>query len=154
MYKFNVQLKLGEKGEMFLDKFFSEEYLIKPVSMGEQRKGIDRIFEHKRTGRVLKVEYKTDELASGTGNAFIETISVDSTNKPGWAYSSKADYLLYYVTGDELIYIITLNNLRKNLEKWEKKYRKAKAKNDGYYTHGILVPLREFEIHAEQVLSV
>jgi hypothetical protein len=58
------------------------------------------------------------------------------------------------VTGDELIYIITLNNLRKNLEKWEKKYRKAKAKNDGYYTHGILVPLREFEIHAEQVLSV
>lgn len=154
MYNFDVQLAHGESGERFLDKFFSDKFEIHPATRHQQRQGIDRIFKNKKTGKILKVEYKTDYLAHRTGNAFIETVSVDSKGKKGWIYTSQADYLIYYVVIDLLIYVITFEALRKLFPNWIKKYPSRKSPNKGYFTHGILVPLTEFEKYSEAVISI
>jgi len=152
MYEFNIQLAHGEDGEHFLDKFFSNKFVIYNVTMQQQRQGIDRIFKSKATGKMLKVEYKTDYIAHKTGNVFIETVSVDSNDKKGWIYTSMADYLIYYVVEYSLIYTIHFNTLRKLLPIWLKKYPVKKSPNKDYFTHGVIVPLTEFEKYSKAII--
>lgn len=137
----------------FLDRWFAAKHEIRPATRQEQRRGIDRIFTHHQTGKRLAVEYKTDYRASETGNAFVETISVDTAGKAGWAYSSQANYLMYYIPGDGLIYVLALETLRQQLPRWLEKYPLRAAQNERYATHGVLVPLHKFEEHAEAVIS-
>lgn len=152
-YGFAAQLAVGEAWEAHLDAFFGGQFPveIRPASMEEQRKGIDRLFVSKRTGAIDTVEYKADRLAGKTGNAFVETVSVDTTGRPGWAVSSQAKYLVYLVTEPETIYFVAMAALRATLPRWRRLYREAAAQNDGYQTVGLLVPLDEFERIAVQV---
>ena len=152
-YNFDRQKARGDAGEAFLDRWFADTYTIQPATREEQRRGIDRIFLHRQTGERLAVEYKTDYKAARTGNAFVETVSVDTADKAGWAYSSEADYLIYYVPGDDLIYVLTLETIRRELPRWVQEYPPRATKNEGYATHGVLVPLDEFEKYAEAVIS-
>lgn len=151
MYAFQEQLAKGEESEDELDQLFGKWYCIQAATMEQQRAGIDRIFTRKDNGHVSKIEYKTDWTAGRTHNAFVETVSVDTNNKPGWAHSSQADYLIYFVPGDCLIYIIAFANLRKRLPYWQK-FPTRTIENKGYKTLGILVPLAEFERIATQVI--
>lgn len=153
-YIFDTQKARGDAGELFLDRWFAVEYRVRPATPEQQRRGIDRIFAHRRTGKRLSVEYKTDYRAAQTGNAFVETVSVDTAGKAGWAHSSKADYLIYYVPGDGLIYVLPLELLRRELPRWVRQYPLRAAQNEGYATHGVLVPLDEFERAAEVVINV
>lgn len=154
IYDFKQQLTRGASGEKWLDDFFAQWYIIVPATMEQQRQGIDRIFVRKENNAVYRVEYKTDWTASKTGNAFVETISVDATNKPGWAYSSQSDYLIYYIPGDMLIYVIQFLELRGQLPKWCVEFRSRRIPNKGYCTVGLLVPLAEFERIAKEVISL
>jgi hypothetical protein len=153
VYAFKTQLSKGERAEAELTKHFEEWFVIREVSRAEQRAGIDRIFQPKDGGPVLKVEMKTDWTASKTGNAFVETISVDTTGKKGWAYTSQADVLLYYLPDDLLIYWMPFATLRFHLPRWCQ-YPTRKITNSGYCTYGLLVPLAEFEKYADQVISI
>lgn len=153
MYGFKEQLTKGQQSEAELDSFFAQWYTIEPVTMEQQRQGIDRVFTRKDNGHVFDIEYKTDWTASKTGNAFVETVSVDTANKPGWAHSSQADYLIYYVPGDDLVYVIAFANLRARLHCWQNLPLRT-IPNRGYNTIGRLVPLREFERIATQVISL
>jgi hypothetical protein len=145
-YDFQQQLAEGQAYERQLDQHFSRfDIDIRPAMMDEQRQGIDRFFTHRPTGIVDTMEYKADSLAGKTGNAFVETISVDTTNKPGWAVASKAKYLVYLVTEPETIYLVSMKQLRQELPRWQATYRTTSAANDGYRTHGVLVPLHELE---------
>jgi hypothetical protein len=139
--------------ESFLDTFFSTWYEIQKVDREQQRQGIDRIFARKDNGAIHRIEYKADTKASQTGNAFVETISVDTANKPGWAHSSQADFLIYYLPVDMLIYVIAFKDLRKCLPAWQS-FKSRKIPNRGYYTVGLLVPLDEFEKIATEVISI
>ena len=154
VYNFDEQKARGSAGEQFLDRWFAGRYDIRPATRSEQQRGIDRIFTNRQTGRHLAVEYKTDYKAARTGNAFVETISVDTAGRAGWAYSSAADYLIYYSPDDGLIYVLALEVLRRELPRWVREYPHRAAPNEGYATHGVLVPLDEFERHAEAVISV
>lgn len=153
-YNFATKLHEGQKHEQFLDELSAQWYEIREASREEQRRGIDRIFTEKATGLIVKVEYKADTTASRTGNAFVETISVDTANKPGWAYTSQADWLLYYLPQDGLIYLFELTTLRRHLPRWVKQFPARAIPNEGYKTHGILVPLDEFERYADKVVNL
>jgi hypothetical protein len=152
-FDFVTQLTIGAKHERRLDEHFRQfDVEILPAMPEQQRQGIDRVFRHRSTGEVTTMEYKADERAAETGNAFIETVSVDTTGKPGWAASSQAEYLVYLVVGPpECIYLIPMVRLRAQLARWERSCRKAQARNEGYSTHGLLVPLRELEAIAVAV---
>src|SRR3990172_11868068 len=157
-YKFATQLDKGQKAEVYLDNFFTVnfDFAVTLATDEQQRQGIDRIFV-KRHGRRAQftVEYKTDWTAARTGNVFIETVSVDSLNKPGWAFASTADLLIYYVPGDNLIYVMFLSKLRRMLPRWQGQYPSAPPiPNKGYNTLGLLVPMHEFEQHSKQVINI
>lgn len=153
-YDFQQQLAVGHDGEAFLDQFFSKDYIITPSTPEEQRMEIDRYFEHRQSGDRFAVEYKTDPKAQHTHNAFIETISVDTKGKAGWVSISAANYLIYYVPGDEVIYVLRFAILRRRLPYWAVRYPVKAVKNNGYQTWGLLVPLHELEKCAVIVYSV
>lgn len=146
VYGFDTQLAQGEQYERVLDAFFAGlGARISPVSRDDQRRGIDRMWFDPVDGRTWTVEYKADSLAGRTGNAFIETISVDTEQRPGWAYSSQAALLVYLVTEPQTIYVISMARLRQQLPRWAAAYPTRQAANNGYNTHGLLVPLDELE---------
>lgn len=145
-YAFKEQLAIGEQYERQLDAFFAQwDIDIRPATAEEQRQGIDRFFTHRPTGKVDTMEYKADDKAGRTGNAFIETVSVDTTGKPGWALASQAMYLVYLVVEPEAIYLVSMRRLRRELPRWRAAYPEVSAQNDGYRTLGLLVPLHELE---------
>jgi hypothetical protein len=150
-YDFNERRRAGAQGEVALDAFFAEWYYITPATLAQQRHGVDRIFTDRASGAQIAVEYKTDWTASRTGNAFVETISVDRDSTPGWVYTSSAAYLMYYLPDDDLVYILTLAALRAQLPRWQRTYPTRAIPNYGYFTHGVLVPLHEFERLAVEV---
>ena len=95
-YQFAAQLQQGESYEAQIDAFFRSKFnvQISAVDRTSQRRGIDRVWFDVNDDRTWTVEYKADSLAGKTGNAFIETISVDTEQRPGWAYSSQAQMLV------------------------------------------------------------
>jgi hypothetical protein len=154
-YDFQTQLRKGEAAERLLDQHFAAWFDIEPASRDEQRRGIDRWFTGKRTGQRIAVEMKTDFHAARTGNAFVETVSVDGA-KQGWAFTSSAAWLLYYCPGfgGEQVYMVRFQSLRERLTQWVSRWPEKTVQNDGYFTRGVLVPLREFERAAFQVVSL
>lgn len=153
VYSFGEQNAHGGLGEDFLDAFFERRgnYVV-PATRWQQKQGIDRIFS--RESKLARVEYKTDFIAHKSGRVFIETISVDSGGKAGWVYTSQADLLVYFIPGAQIIYVIPLETLREQIPHWSEIYPTRPAKNETYSTHGVLVPLAEFERHATQVFPL
>lgn len=152
MHKFVESFERGKYYERLLDKYFSCFGEIEKVSRADQRKGIDRVF--RTWDGIHTVEYKADEQAGKTGNAFIETISVDSNSAEGWAMKSQADYLIYYIPDNGQAYLLTMKSIRERLPHWIATYKKAKGVNMGYSSHGRLVPLREIARMALTAFSI
>lgn len=131
-----------------LDKYFGVAYEIRKATRDQERMGIDRIFVHRVTGTWYYVEYKTDHRTPDTGNVFVETISVDTADKIGWAFTSAAQVLVYFVPAYERAYRIDMMTVKRKLPAWGV-YREGKAWNKGrdgslYLTWGRLVPLNTF----------
>jgi hypothetical protein len=158
MYSSDTQLAMGVQGEEALDQFFGRWYDITPVDMTAQRAGIDRVFVERESKQSFTVEYKTDATAGRTGNAFVETISIDPNpgqhrlaRRLGWAVRSQATALIYYIPDPETIYLISMRRLRRQLPRWREEYPVRRIPNRGYHTVGLLVPLDEFECIARKV---
>lgn len=145
MYEFDEQLDKGHGYETRLDKYFSKWYSVHPIEeQAVQRMGIDRRFTGP-TGAVYSVEYKTDERAGETGNVFIETVSVDTENKLGWAYTSCAQILAYYIPALQTIYLAYMTSVKESVRQWNDIYPIRRIPNRGYHTIGLLVPIPIFE---------
>jgi hypothetical protein len=145
-YNMQRQLARGEEAERLLDAHFADRFAITPATRDQQRRGIDRIFRHRQSSKEYLIEYKTDWTAAQTNNAFIETISVDTMGIPGWAYTSTAEWLIYYVPGKQIIYDVRFSKLRAQIDEWVERFGPEKAiPNDGYFTRGVPVPLDVFK---------
>lgn len=153
-YSMTQQLAKGAGAEARLDRHFADRFQIEPATHNQQRQGIDRRFTHRESGIIYTVEYKTDWTAGRTGNAFVETVSVDRERTPGWAYSSQAEWLVYFVPKRLTIYRIAFTDLRARLPLWLATCKPAPPiPNHGYHTLGILVPLCEFAQVADHIES-
>ena len=153
VYHFDEQNLRGRKGEAFLDAFFRERgHYIQRATRGQQRLGIDRVFL--KDNGLVRVEYKTDLLAHQTGKVFIETVSSDADDKQGWVYTSQADVIVYFIPGLRVIYVVPPGKLRDHIDGWQAAYPTRAAPNEEYSTHGILVPIEEFERQASQVFRL
>jgi hypothetical protein len=150
MYTFEEQLREGVQGEHALDAFFAPDWIITPDTSGEQRRGIDRHYQHRHNGETLTIEYKTDYVAEDTHNAFLETVSVDTPPpKLGWVFTCQAEVLFYYVPGDGLVYVLRPVILRDYVNHLAH-YRKPVP----VHNHGYPVPLRVLERLAFEIVSV
>ena len=152
VHKFDVSLKYGEGMEKMLDDYFGKWFTILKAE-GDlygnlQYLGIDRIFTKKTNGERFSVEYKADRRAHETGNVYIETVSVRKVGKhvkPGWAYTSTAQRLVYFISGPQTVYILDMVDIRDMLPKWEDRCKKVEVDNGDYVGEGLLVPIAEFK---------
>lgn len=140
--QFAKQLGIGEAFEQVLDVHFTAKYQISKATRAEQKAGIDRWFESLDGGKI-SVEYKADLRATNTGNAFVEIVSVDTRNVLGWAYTSQADALIYFLPQPKLCYHICFDSLRQELPDWRVKFPSRSVRNFDYNTIGLLVPIGE-----------
>lgn len=150
-HNFDEKLAWGQYMENLLDDYFSTWFSIADVPMALQRLGVDRIFTKRSTGERFSVEYKADQRAHETGNVYIETVSVEKDEvieKLGWAYTSIAQRLVYFIPGPNRLYILDMVDIRDMLSKWGKTCKVATAVNVGYVGKGLLVPITEIETHA------
>lgn len=154
LHNFESSLKDSFKHDADLDSYFSRWFNIQQVGSDFQRAGIDRIFTCKNTRRRFTVEYKSDSKAAETGNAFVESVSVDIDGKDGWALTCLAQYLAYYIPPQRTIYLIQVVDLKNALIFWREKYPERKSRNEKYNTLGILVPLQEFATCAEKTFVI
>lgn len=144
-FDFQQQLKRGEAGEKTLDAYFGQRYQIRRATMAEQRRGIDRFFINPANGRTWSLDYKTDTRAAQTGNVFIETKTHPDRDHSGWAYTSEAGWLFYYLPDIWTVYAVNQPYLRaKVLPIWAARYPLRSAKNKTYTTYGLIVPVAEF----------
>jgi len=157
---FRRDLARGQEIERLLDAYLEPTYEIRPATVREQRQGIDRFLTHRETGETFSIDYKADWLAARTGNVFIETVSVDRTGAAGWALSSRADWIFYYLPQRARLYVLSMAEIVSSLPQWALIYRVATAEtpgsgsSDGYHSAGVLVPLAEIERVAEAVVEV
>lgn len=141
-YTFDTQLRHGKVGEAILDKVFAGYFDISQLSLQEEREGRgDRLFRNPEGE--WTVEYKTEPRAQDTGNIFIETVSSDTGQKMGWVYKLKADRIIFLPLGYGRAYIVKPRLLKQAvLDDWPSKYRVRAAKNRGYWSYGLLVPVK------------
>lgn len=149
-HSFTEQKRKGQIGELILDRCLRTRYLIEEADDYWQRCEVDRIVTPINGGLSWRLEYKTDLRADETGNAFIETLSVDRGRKAqGWSVKSRADILIYFLPFSGRIYICPLNRLRAVLPRWLERYEVRSARNQRYCTHGLLIPLWELAAASE-----
>jgi hypothetical protein len=156
-YNFQTQHKKGKEAEYFIYALFQDRFNVIPAPSYMQAEGIDFTFSDRVNGQVHTVELKTDTRAALTGNAFIETVSNSREAIHGWAYTSQADWLLYFLPQKRLIYRIDLKELRMEMAGWERLYPVRSIPNQGrggdYNTVGLLVPLSELTRIAEELIE-
>ncbi|GAC1457012.1 MAG: hypothetical protein NVS2B14_00030 [Chamaesiphon sp.] len=156
-YEFNAQLSQGESDEHILDEYFSKRYRIRAATKQEQKVGIDRIFyPSSDLYEYIPVEYKSDRRAHITGNAFIETVSVENGTKniPGWAYTCEANIIIYFLPALKIAYCLEPWKIKAILSDWKAKYPERSVKNQGWITKGLLVPLHEVETISRRVVKI
>jgi len=158
IYDFYEQLRKGQTGESLIAAYFSKRYEVIFATLLQQRQGIDFTFIHRKTRKRSTIQVKTDEKSAITGNAFLETISVDNSGgcleKQGWIFTSTATWLFYYIPQTSQLYIFELASLRASMPSFARQYPTKTARNRDYRTHGICVPLVELSKLAAQILTI
>lgn len=160
MYTFADKLEQGLRGEAFLDAVFADDFTITKATREQDRRGIDRIYTDK-TGKIYTIQYKADRKAAETHNAFIELISNDVTGKKGWAYTCKAEHVMYFVDDTGPIYIVRTSVIRDHLKEWNGQFTLKVIANKNQITQehiynsiGTLVPLDVLEEVSYRVVNI
>lgn len=148
MHRYDISKKQAMEAE--IDKYFSREWIIEPVSLELQFRGIDRLWTHRTTGEQYYVEYKCDHQTVATKRVFIETISNGNSGRLGWVQTSEADLLIYYCHGLGFAFRASMPKVQEvYLSKWKnlKVRRAANIGRDGrvYETLGVCVNKDKFK---------
>lgn len=158
VHKFNESIQVGNEGEAILDDFFKEKFVIEEVDLQVQKMGIDRVFTHRKDDTVCTVEYKTDHREGDTGNCFIETWSNKQAKKRGWAYTSQAQWLYYFLPSSNEVCVIEMLQVKMLVNEWIRKYKVTQCVNksgEGFYnTSGVLVPSSIFKDNCLEVIKI
>jgi hypothetical protein len=116
-----------------------------PGDTQSQRLGIDRLILLS-SGRVLAIDEKKRE--QDYNDILLEYLSNDSTGAPGWIEKElQIDYLAYAFMPSKRVYLFPWDMLRRAWlhykADWLKKYQIPPARNKGYCTHSVAVPIVE-----------
>jgi len=111
--------------------------------LSKQKLGIDRII-YFDNGKKLYIDEKKREKVYP--DILLEYISVDHNNTPGWIEKDLAiDYLAYAFMPSKCVYLYPWDMLRRAWlhyrKSWLRKYKLIEAKNEGYSTWSVAVPI-------------
>lgn len=159
-YDMKDQLEASRLRDAEIDKHFADKWHVsKELPRTHERLGYDRVWVHRESGRRWTVEYKHDTWTHKTGNVFIETESVEGEKK-GWAYTSCARVLVYYVVYGEYAFVVRMDEIERRLDVWEKLYESKttttydKKSGETYNTVGICVPVFVFRSICDAVVPI
>lgn len=131
--------------EAFLDQYFTAAgWHVERTSQYEERtlyRGDRRLIRNDQT---IWIEYKSGIQTFYTGNVFLETISVDTANKPGWVHTCTADAIVYAALLNKRLLLFRPDALRARIDDLTRRFRvvkTSKGQNASYNTHGVIVPL-------------
>ena len=139
LHQFETSCDVEKRWAPVLDAWLGEHYELRVATPDQQWRGIDRI-AWDRDGE-HRIDYKCDEQWHKYGNVFLETVSNAQTGRPGWAMTSEADWLLYFLTPSTVL-VCRMARIRAMLPRWRcAGYPVRSAKNQGYETFGLCVPV-------------
>jgi hypothetical protein len=143
--------------EQWLDAYFARHgFQIEKTSAHQERVEClgDRIFT--KNGKAQYIEYKSGIQTFYTGNIFLETVSVDSQNKPGWMFTCKADWIIYAALLNNIILFFYPPYLRENAEILRREFREVSThnQNETYKTWGLVVPLEKAKKLATKIIEL
>ena len=137
---FQESLAIGASGEKLVIKELSKvtqvrDYTDYKYNKGYQQKGFDIEFFNNNTQTWDRADIKTN-VHSGWTKAEL----TKPNGNLGWAYTSKADYIICVDKDYNKIYYYSLTDLRNYLERKRKENTlKVSMTNDGYYLTSIPV---------------
>lgn len=149
----------GSDVAAFLDNFFSNEgWQITPTTQHEER-ALCLGDRHFRNGNYhFHIEYKSGLQTFSTGNVFLETISVDTEDKPGWVYTCQANFIFYAALLNRKIIVFNPVILRNVIDYLKTKFKTvatSKGQNTTYKTWGVIIPLIYVEANlTKQVFDI
>lgn len=149
IHNFTKMLKRSnsEEDELFWDKAHRSAFDVfdieKCIDLELQKSGVDRIVTLKN-GCMLYIDEKLRE--KDYGDVLLEYISNDTTGAPGWIEKDqKTNVIAYGVRPTKTVMYFTFSWLRhaweKNKKTFLEKYKIPPAKNIGYNTHSVAIPL-------------
>lgn len=135
-----TQLEVGQAGEIILDNFLEEVYFekLEPATQDWQNLGIDRFAFN--GNYCTPIEYKTDFRAAKTGNLFLEIVKNSNTGAPGWACTTFAQVIYYYIP--------PLGTLLELWPTWKlfpgalETFKRGICRDELYDSEGILFPMK------------
>ncbi len=141
-HEFHRSLAIGKEGEEQVDAIMGKWWHIKKVLLPADKAGTDRVLTLKKCSEcTMRAQYKMDDAATTYGNLFIEFVSVDNTNAPGWAVKCDADWLCVWLPRENILYVLCVAMLKIWAPAWAS-VMKADWKtipNAGYNTLGVAV---------------
>ena len=163
VHDFNKRLRdsQSEEHNIFLNNLYKEYFddvsEITTVEGDMQRMGVDKVIFFNGDSRELYVEEKIRR--KDYGNDILLELWSKAHTKRGWLYTSKCDYLVYYIAPAQRAYILPMRQLRlawqKNQKEWEDSYgiriAHSKAQNSKWDTINIPIPT---EVLLEAIKSV
>lgn len=139
---FMFEQRVYEKIVMPVLKKFNPKWMNDKES---QKNDIDFIIDN-------DIKYSLKAIRKKFRTIFFETIKNCNTQAPGWAYYSKADFVLYIMNANPNIPNVCkviqfrISDVKNNLVGRDiNSYRKGFGINETYKTEGRLVPLEDFE---------
>ena len=151
VHEFNQSQEVEARHAPTLDAWLRESYQIREATEAEQWDGIDRVVMAE--SGLVTLDYKCDERAHATNRLFIETVSNSVTRRPGWIHTSRADWLAYFVVPDH-VWMFRFARVRQRLPDWLSAYRERPARNVGYATLGVCVPMAVARQAVEYIASL
>lgn len=143
--------------EHFREIFQAKGMMVIAVAKDLQDLGIDFLMTG-RSGKRMSVELKSDERATETGNAFLELVSMSSSDgwpdKPGWMYTSIAQVLAYYLPLDGRVLFLDMADLKLSLGDFVGRYSIRHTSNGWYRSKGVVMPLKDLERRAFEIHTV
>jgi hypothetical protein len=144
--KFQQDLKTGEIGEQKVWEYLlglSITQMLYDVRTDKFFQRLDIDFIHcDKEGEIRKIEVKTDTMAHRTGNLAYEHTSNKYYNTIGCFEKTRADYMFYYLSEVDEIYIINMNKLRNYVHTNKTRFREV---NMGDNALGYLIKIAELK---------
>lgn len=151
VHNFNERLRYSQQAsaESFWNRVYTKAFpdMVNHMPCNgntlSQRLGIDRVI-HLSSGRTLYIDEKKREKVYS--DILLEYISNDSSGTPGWMDKDlQIDYLAYAFMPTKRVYLFDWLMLRRAWlqykDTWLNKYERIPAKNEGYTTWSVAVPI-------------
>lgn len=158
IHNFYDSLKVGKAGELHVKQYLKNlpnVFSVKDLSndTNYQKKGID--FRVDADSDNFYLDVKTDTHWN-TGNFYLELVANNNKNKRGCLLTSEADFIFYYFTGVNILYIIPLPELQQWISKHKNdlRFKKVKVANKTYSSTGMLVSRDILQKHIPKISKI